>query len=788
MQKVFLLAVAVIIATCYSCIAQTATSEINLAKINTNLLESLFMKKLNDLRAEKKVGILTRDSVLTFAAQDQATYMRMQKEVTHSQKTKEKDNPSKRVALYKGTHNGIGENCIQIFLKKPTSSKVSSEVTIVNTYEQAAQELFITLKNSPGHYKNMISKSYEVYGLAFHLSGDSALYAAQVFAKKPVVPVNDKFVNGGNYGVLPKNNTVCACFGNASATSAFEGLTLHYEGDSVFLKSEKLQALKSFFNGSKDGFYLDIVLRSQYSCGNNTTIINSTKVYEGTMLKPAYFPQIFASNRARDNKNLYAPVAKIPSHLKKENYAVNMGFIKNGYYCNYSITFSPPIGNLNMLTLWPKWIYDEKLEVVPDSFSGKIKLLFPFNRNETTISATKKAEFIKKLEVYKPFIHQINIKTFSSVEGSEESNLKLQEKRAQELSTLITNITKKEVKINLDIKENWDYFFKRIKRTPFAYLAKLSKPAIKERLKNKSLLDSMDYLLQDSRVSTIELEIETFVNNDSKAELVLAAYQQAVLQQDSLKASRAQNRLLEAAFKYHFSRPEILNVALPYKKKFLAMWTNYLALQITDIDAQYFYNARDTAIKAIKIDSTFMPLQFNFCLLALKHLNYFADTIIPVNLLERKMNQVIKMAKTADDSALVNHMWLNYSILSVYRHWQLHQYDKLNKHLLNIKKYYPLAKITEEEALHLGLLFNFYTRNSWALDISLPYLKKGTTNEGLVFLYLQTYGYSGNLASAEWAGYLKKAKAMNPERFNYWIDKDDFQNLRAAEIKKEFCE
>jgi hypothetical protein len=259
-----------------------------------------------------------------------------------------------------------------------------------------------------------------------------------------------------------------------------------------------------------------------------------------------------------------------------------------------------------MLTLWPKWIYDEKLEVIPDSFSGKVKLLFPFNRNETTISEAKKTEFIKKLEIYKPYIHQINIKTFSSVEGSEESNLKLQEKRAQELSNLITSTTKKEVKINLDIKENWDYFFKQIKRSPFAYLAKLSKPEIKERLKSRSLLDSMDYLLRDSRVSTIELQIETFVKNDSKAELVLAAYQKAVMQQDSLKAFRAQNRLLEAAFKYHFSRPEILNVALPYKKKFLAMWTNYLALQITDIDAQYFYNARDTALKAIKIDSTFM--------------------------------------------------------------------------------------------------------------------------------------------------------------------------------------
>lgn len=40
-----------------------------------------------------------------------------------------------------------------------------------------------------------------------------------------------------------------------------------------------------------------------------------------------------------------------------------------------------------------------------------------------------------------------------------------------------------------------------------------------------------------------------------KPSVVLAAYQKAVLQNDSLKAFRAQNRLLEAAFKYHFSRP-----------------------------------------------------------------------------------------------------------------------------------------------------------------------------------------------------------------------------------------
>ena len=42
-----------------------------------------------------------------------------------------------------------------------------------------------------------------------------------------------------------------------------------------------------------------------------------------------------------------------------------------------------------------------------------------------------------------------------------------------------------------------------------------------------------------------------------------------------------------------------------------------------------------------------------------------------------------------------------------------------------------------------------------------PYLKKGTTNEDLFFLYLQTYGYAGNLPKTEWTTYLKKAKNMN---------------------------
>ena len=78
MRKIVLLSFLFITSFDFSCLAQTADSEINLTKINTSLLESLFIKKLNQLRTDKKVGALTKDNILTSAAQDQATNTRKQ--------------------------------------------------------------------------------------------------------------------------------------------------------------------------------------------------------------------------------------------------------------------------------------------------------------------------------------------------------------------------------------------------------------------------------------------------------------------------------------------------------------------------------------------------------------------------------------------------------------------------------------------------------------------------------------------------------------------------------------
>lgn len=767
--------------------AQTANSEINLTQLNSKLIESLFIKKLNELRKQNGVSVLSHDNLLEKIANDQATYMSSVREVTHTQKLKNKRNLPDRIKFYKGTHNYVGENCLKTFIKKATYKKGSGNIYIVKTYEDLANNLFEIWSNSPGHYKNMINKSYDVQGISFVLSRDSALYVTQVFSAKPYIPPKDNKIIDSDYGILPKNNAICSCMNSNEAIIAMNSISTIQIGDSVFLKSENLAALKKIFNNPKDAVYLDIVLRSQYTCDNNN-LLHGSEIYEGTMLKPVYFFDLYKLNRAKDGKNLYAPLTRIPSYFLKENYQKNMGYIKSGSACEYRYVRPIPSTNIDILYLFPKYLYDKDFEVLNDTFSGSINLFVPFDRNSTTVENYISNEILRKIEIYKPFLKNIKVRTYSSIEGNTLSNIKLQEQRANEIARIISLLTPKTIITQIESSENWTSFYEQIKNTPFNYLSLLSSSVIKERLQKKSLLDSMDYILSNSRMATIEIEIEATVDNKSSAELVLGSYKKASYQKDSLKAFRAQNRLIDAAIKRTLGRPEILNVPLPHIKKFLPMWANYLALAATNAESIYSYSARDTALKVIKIDSNYIPLQFNFCILSLRYLHLYKDTLIPIAQLERKMNRAYKMAFNHSDSALVNHMWLNYSLLSLYHHWELHQYDKLNKHLEGVKKYYPGADISESEALTIALLFNEYQRYRWAVELLLPFIKRNPKNEDLLFLFTQTYDTDYKLISHnEWVGYLKAAKKMNPTRFHDWYDRDDFQGLRREEVKNEYC-
>lgn len=783
------LLISVFIILSFSLRCQTATSEINLSSINYSLIESEFLTRLNALRTDQKLNTLGTDNILKKAAADQAGYQEEKHFLTHEQTVKGKEKPQNRVFYYYGTHDLVGENCIKIPLKLPFKTKYKNTPIEVKTYADAGEALFMGWKNSPGHYKNMINPDYDVSGLGFAFDKDSSyLYCAQVFGAKPFQFGVEYLSPPDAYGVLESKPSVCDVFNSGEAKRAMRSLQLVYSGDSIFLRSEEADLLRRFFNKPNDAIYFDIVQRKQFVCDKNN-LLHGSAVFDGKMLQPIPFSEIFKRSRIKDGKNLYASVCRTPKQLSAHKTdQLSYGFIKNGYSCEYIYPIDIPAENMQMLDLYPKWIYMQNLEVKPDSFEGTLSFTIPFERGEVQLSEQKKKQLSEKLEIYQPFIKKVNLQTFSSIEGSTTGNIKIQELRSANIAAILKTYHIDSLTFKTQTAENWDDFFALIENTEVGYLKSFSKDKIKEKLKSKLLLDSLDYLLRVNRTALLTLDIKAVVNNESNPYLILAAYKKSIEQGDSLKAFTNQNKLLEYVTKYQFESTDLLPVTIPLTRKFLPHIANYLAVTVKDNELFYSRFATDIALQASKIDENYLPVKFNLCIINLKYLHEFNDTLIPIIELEKKMNDCFKLG-TYEDSIIVNHMWLDYSILSLYKNWSRHLYQNIDKHLAGVKKYYPGSHISEAEAIKLGLLFNLYSRADWTCDLLLPYTRTKTKNEDILFLFIQTYGSfkSGIIQPVEWEKYLKRAKKMNPSRFNKWVDEDNFQLLRDPVVKKVFC-
>lgn len=771
--------------------AQTAATatEINLSKIDYKQIETPFFQKLNKLRQEKGVGQLLQDNVLRLAATDQAEYMDSTHIIGHGQKIKGKETPHNRVMFYKGTHDGVGENCIQIALKIPMKTKYSKTPIEVKTYEQAAEALFLGWKNSPGHYKNMIDPVFDVAALGFSFSKDSSfLYCAQVFSAKPFIQIKGLESPVDAFGVKPNNPKLCDAFKSDAFKHIEQTIQLGYYGDSICLRSEDYPALKAFFNKPLDAIYLDVVLRDQFVCANNN-LLHGSDIYDGTMLKPVFFKDLYKRNMAVGEKNFFAVICAVPKKFNDYKYDINTGLIKENVSCWYRWSNVVPGENLKTLPLYPKWIKLPNENIPADSFKGELSFSIPFKRGKATLTEEQQIQLRKRLQIYQPFLKDVSIKTFSSVEGATALNLKLQQERADAIKNEIQKVTGQLSKVQIESQENWDDFYRQIENSSFSALKDVSKEKIKDLLKDKIILDSMDYLLNKTRIARVTVQLEAFIDNNSNPYLIVGAYKKAVQDGDSLKSFRYQNRLVQAVLRSEVANADVTQVELPYKKKFLAHWTNYIALASFDPELIYSHEIREMAINAMNIDTTFIPLQFNMCITTLKFMNDYMDTLMPVPMLERKMKNSFLM-KEKDDLILAKKMMLNYHIIAAYHYWLQHSYDKIDEHLKQVREYFEASLLTEAEALKLGMMFNFYGRYSWTTDVLLPHIKKGTTNEELLFLFIQTNTsyHSSGLTYEEWLATLQKTKKINSKRFYTWIDKSNFQLLRMEDIKKEFCD
>jgi uncharacterized protein YkwD len=769
-----------------SSFSQNSKKVIDLNHLDQVLLEDLFMKKLNGLRASKNLRTLVKDKVLLLAANDQAAYMRSKDKVTHSQDVKGKEEPYKRVQFYKGTHGGIGENCLLLYVGTLTKSSYNKDTFTLKTYEQTAEALFQMWKNSPGHYKNMIDSTYEVSGVGFAVDPlTHKLFSTQVFGQLPPVLPTEFVLKEDAYGILPPADGKCNYPPEYDFITSIFSNYLVIEGDMVYQYYRDLDVVNGVLTSSHDGLAIDIVKRDQFVCGRSNQL-HGSPVFDGMMLAPVFYTQLMKNNKYADRKEFKSFLGKLPAFFNEKDYKLNTILIKNGRQCRYSYPVDVVSKQLQLLELEPVFDITKGL-VKKDSFDLEIEHTVPFERGQVKMDGKEITALLKKINKFKSYIEDIKIQTFSSVEGNAEVNVKLQDQRAEEIrNTLLFYINGKSISWNVQAKENWDNFFDQISSTQFAYLKDHDKSAIKEKLKNKALLDSLEFILKLSRTAIVRIHVKGSYGDILSPELSLIALKKAIANNDAQQAWIIQSQMIYHHQQGNVDLFEMSQYDVPSTKEFFSVYANMIGCKAFNDGYVIYPSNSKKVLEAIKLAPDNFYVRYNACVYALKYWSLTGDTLYDPDKMEDLVGTLRKLTK---DTLSVNRLLMNYHVMGAFYYYMNRKYDRMDHCLEQLWKIYPSAKITEQEAIDLAKLFNLYYRFDWAMPVMYPFISKPGASEELVFTFVRTGAlYRWTLKDEEYFSYLKKAQQMNNTRFCDWINKEDFQLMRDERFKKMYCE
>lgn len=124
---------------------------------------------VNALRTSQGRGNLNDIQKLDSMAENRSKYMAQTGEFSHEDRNGNfiLADDLKRVNY---SYKAVGENIVQNFYDSDPN--------------KMAEKLFIQWKNSPGHYKNMISESFNQMGFGIAITSDNKVYATQAFVGK----------------------------------------------------------------------------------------------------------------------------------------------------------------------------------------------------------------------------------------------------------------------------------------------------------------------------------------------------------------------------------------------------------------------------------------------------------------------------------------------------------------------------------------------------------------------------------------------------------------------------
>jgi uncharacterized protein YkwD len=773
--------------------AQAPDDTIQAKSFNKGLVQKLFLDELNTMRAKAGLPLLNTDAVLMYAATDQANYCLANSRVTHDQPDNpKKASPKQRVHTYGGNHPIVGENCLMTVVGKPMRDEKTQTNIVVYTYEQLARRLIAQWKNSPPHYKNMMQKVYTNTALALALyDNGNVLYATQVFASKPYVPIKNGLpYSDTTYGVVEYDPAKCKGYGDNEFLTTIFSSYLVLKEDSVFQYFMYEDRMKELFPGAKDGIAIDLMYKNQFICLQPDKLHPST-VFDGYMLPPVYRDALF-KNDIYPNGEFQSFVGKLPPGSMTEDLQLNTILIQNGSVCRYSYPVSIEDGILPDLAISPQWVKAEGI-LKKGSVNFTKTFNIPFDKNAKSADKYYFDKLKYLLDIFDGVITKVEITAYSSVEGSESKNIELQNSRTVFLENYIRGCVKQNLNIDKQAKENWELFYTQLNGSAYkALFADTTKEGLRGEVNRRMDEPVIEDWLNAQRVAQITIYVKKDYDNNIPSQYLPLALYDGINKSDIEQAKIAYTRLIAAYMKGDINKHYLTAIEVPLEKQNLPLISNYLASILIESDVFDYRNFSMDYYKYIDsariLFSSYKPLAFNLAVYK-AHL-YFRGMRYNVGEFKALEAEIMKFANDSlVDKDVQGHLAYNYYLTGsiFYRHQRM--YADMYHCFDRVKPYLSIASLNRKEVYDVGKYFNYFFRFSETIDLLETYLEKYPTDEDLVYLYVST-GMLYNLNAHYNEDYLykqvEKLSAINRSRLCRWVN-ENYQVIRNEEIEKKVC-
>ena len=761
--------------------------KINPEVFRPSLMAEVILSQLNKHREDLNIENLFKHDILEKAADDQALYMATIEEATLKNKGNKKTTAD-RMKLYGGTH------MVEEIVAKANCFNGKEPRTYLEVAEEIVSKWIMKKKT----LLIIDNQKYIFAGVGAVVDyNGKKVYVSAVFGNHYSFNAGSKLRNSMDvpyttkrYGLKPYDDKICKrCKKFENIEQLHKALSVK-DGKVYFHYNDNIKAFRKLIRNPKDGFAIDIVQKNQYNCiGDN--IVDYNLITKGVLLKPIFAPKIYKKNMIPGEKlkDLMVVIGTIPDDIKGE-YELNLLVIQDKHVCK-TITKTYVEGGdvdyFNPLELIPDTVSIPTEEVyVPKADTNTLYFIVPFEKGkyeykpediEPLITALKKPDFI---------ILELTIAAYSSIEGSDETNLMLQKKRAESIVNALKSRQKDNFISQIKTDYAWENFKNDILATKYSFLADKTMEEAKEYIKSHNLLNELEPILAKHRYAEIFMTVTYDIQGNKEQAFVVDKFNRTITKDDIPFAFSIQKYIINKVVEKIYSASAATNMNIPEENRNAPFLINKLYLEkiATKNKLNDDYCDRINTLHLYAPNNPYILYNKTCC--DVFHCEF--ETQEEINKLQNKIDQLYN---TKIEKKIVDQLNLDFQFKMIkYLDTTAKPSPTVQKAFEKIKTIVNLDENDWKNSLELAQLFIKYKDFNFAIKLLDPLVDNPEVSEEFLFTYVSLCSlYQPKLMSNKFSRALERASKMNPRRYCELFkgDKFSFQVFDNPYVKDYYC-